>query len=134
MNKALSVTLGAYSDAGIKSINQDFFGACIPSEPLLHSKGIALAIADGISSSDVSQVASQTSVASFLDDYYCTPDVWSVKNSVHKVLSATNSWLFSQTHNSPVSYTHLRAHETSLHLVCRLLLEKMPTDTIDAAG
>ena len=25
----------------------------------------------------------------------------------------------------PVSYTHLRAHETSLHLVCRLLLEKI---------
>ena len=25
----------------------------------------------------------------------------------------------------PVSYTHLRAHETSLHLVCRLLLERM---------
>eukprot|EP00831_Metopus_contortus_P079410 TRINITY_DN7897_c0_g1_i2.p1 TRINITY_DN7897_c0_g1~~TRINITY_DN7897_c0_g1_i2.p1 ORF type:complete len:259 (-),score=51.37 TRINITY_DN7897_c0_g1_i2:47-823(-) len=27
-------------------------------------------------------------------------------------------------HSIPVSYTHLRAHETSLHLVCRLLLEK----------
>ena len=26
--------------------------------------------------------------------------------------------------NVSVSYTHLRAHETSLHLVCRLLLEK----------
>eukprot|EP00831_Metopus_contortus_P034038 TRINITY_DN2720_c0_g1_i3.p1 TRINITY_DN2720_c0_g1~~TRINITY_DN2720_c0_g1_i3.p1 ORF type:complete len:112 (-),score=21.33 TRINITY_DN2720_c0_g1_i3:4-339(-) len=26
--------------------------------------------------------------------------------------------------SNPVSYTHLRAHETSLHLVCRLLLEK----------
>ena len=25
----------------------------------------------------------------------------------------------------PVSYTHLRAHETSAHLVCRLLLEKI---------
>ena len=25
---------------------------------------------------------------------------------------------------APVSYTHLRAHETSAHLVCRLLLEK----------
>ena len=24
----------------------------------------------------------------------------------------------------PVSYTHLRAHETPEHLVCRLLLEK----------
>ena len=28
----------------------------------------------------------------------------------------------------PVSYTHLRAHETSLHLVCRLLLEKKNGD------
>ena len=26
----------------------------------------------------------------------------------------------------PVSYTHLRAHETVLDLVCRLLLEKKP--------
>ena len=25
---------------------------------------------------------------------------------------------------TPVSYTHLRAHETREHLVCRLLLEK----------
>eukprot|EP00658_Telonema_sp_P-2_P067467 TRINITY_DN56391_c0_g1_i1.p3 TRINITY_DN56391_c0_g1~~TRINITY_DN56391_c0_g1_i1.p3 ORF type:complete len:116 (-),score=15.22 TRINITY_DN56391_c0_g1_i1:30-377(-) len=28
----------------------------------------------------------------------------------------------------PVSYTHLRAHETPEHLVCRLLLEKKKTD------
>ena len=31
--------------------------------------------------------------------------------------------IFEQTINS-VSYTHLRAHETVLDLVCRLLLEK----------
>ena len=30
-----------------------------------------------------------------------------------------------------VSYTHLRAHETVLDLVCRLLLEKKKTRTID---
>ena len=29
---------------------------------------------------------------------------------------------------SAVSYTHLRAHETVLDLVCRLLLEKKKTD------
>ena len=29
-----------------------------------------------------------------------------------------------------VSYTHLRAHETVLDLVCRLLLEKKKNDTI----
>ena len=31
--------------------------------------------------------------------------------------------------NSPVSYTHLRAHETVLDLVCRLLLEKKKKKT-----
>eukprot|EP00658_Telonema_sp_P-2_P029256 TRINITY_DN22277_c0_g2_i1.p1 TRINITY_DN22277_c0_g2~~TRINITY_DN22277_c0_g2_i1.p1 ORF type:complete len:188 (-),score=39.77 TRINITY_DN22277_c0_g2_i1:65-628(-) len=30
-------------------------------------------------------------------------------------------------HGIPVSYTHLRAHETPEHLVCRLLLEKKKT-------
>ena len=34
---------------------------------------------------------------------------------------------FSES-SSAVSYTHLRAHETSLHLVCRLLLEKRAGD------
>src|SRR5665213_80801 len=29
----------------------------------------------------------------------------------------------------PVSYTHLRAHETGRNLVCRLLLEKKKTDS-----
>ena len=30
-----------------------------------------------------------------------------------------------QRPNGPVSYTHLRAHETEADLVCRLLLEKI---------
>src|SRR5678816_1832444 len=36
------------------------------------------------------------------------------------------SWVFdsSRIGYAPVSYTHLRAHETPEHLVCRLLLEK----------
>ena len=34
-------------------------------------------------------------------------------------------WLRPERHcEIPVSYTHLRAHETVLDLVCRLLLEK----------
>eukprot|EP00831_Metopus_contortus_P060554 TRINITY_DN52450_c0_g1_i1.p1 TRINITY_DN52450_c0_g1~~TRINITY_DN52450_c0_g1_i1.p1 ORF type:complete len:206 (+),score=31.38 TRINITY_DN52450_c0_g1_i1:173-790(+) len=43
-----------------------------------------------------------------------------------KVRFDNMSRLFNSTKKSkfPVSYTHLRAHETSLHLVCRLLLEK----------
>ena len=34
----------------------------------------------------------------------------------------------AQIDHEPVSYTHLRAHETVLDLVCRLLLEKKKTE------
>ncbi|VTU67207.1 Ras superfamily GTP-binding protein YlqF [Lactobacillus paracasei ATCC 334] [Lacticaseibacillus rhamnosus] len=34
----------------------------------------------------------------------------------------TNEWV--RYYQTPVSYTHLRAHETKANLVCRLLLEK----------
>ena len=36
--------------------------------------------------------------------------------------------------SEPVSYTHLRAHETVLDLVCRLLLEKTKTTTASAVA
>lgn len=85
-------------------MNQDFHGAMIPTEPLLSSKGIGIALADGISSSDVSQHASQTAVKGFFEDYYCTPESWSVKTSAQRVLGATNSWLYSQTRNGPHRY------------------------------
>jgi serine/threonine protein phosphatase PrpC len=93
----LQVTVGQHTEPGRKPVNQDFHGLCVPAEPLLGAKGIAIALADGISSSQVSHIASETAVASFLEDYYCTPETWSVKKSAHKVLSATNGWLHAQT-------------------------------------
>ena len=36
-------------------------------------------------------------------------------------------WKNKALPNMPVSYTHLRAHETKANLVCRLLLEKKKT-------
>ena len=38
--------------------------------------------------------------------------------------------IFEGTQQIPVSYTHLRAHETVLDLVCRLLLEKKKKNEI----
>ncbi len=79
MASQLKISAGQYSDKGRKAVNQDFLGLRIPEEPLLTSKGIAIALADGISSSDVSHIASQTAVTNFLEDYYCTSEAWSVK-------------------------------------------------------
>ncbi|MBU2885574.1 bifunctional protein-serine/threonine kinase/phosphatase [Gilvimarinus agarilyticus] len=104
MPKQLKISLGQYTCAGAKSVNQDAMGACIPKEPLLGYKGVVVAIADGISSSDVSQIASDMAVTSFLTDYYCTSEAWSVKKSAVRVLQATNSWLHGQTYNSPHRY------------------------------
>jgi len=89
MSNELKISVGQHSDKGRKETNQDFHGVLIPKEPLLTTKGIAIALADGISSSNVSQVASESAVKSFLTDYYCTSESWSVKTSAHRVLAAT---------------------------------------------
>ena len=106
----LNISLGQYSDKGRKPCNQDFHGACLPREPQLGAKGIAVALADGISSSEVSQEAAQSAVTGFLEDYYCTSDAWSVKKSGEHVLTAVNSWLHAQTQQSQHRYDRERGY------------------------
>ncbi len=110
MPNQLAISLGQHSDRGRKPANQDFHGACVPTDAQLASKGIVIALADGISSSEVSHVASETAVASFLADYFCTSDAWSVKQSAQRVLVAINSWLHAQTRHSPHRYDRDRGY------------------------
>jgi serine/threonine protein phosphatase PrpC len=104
MSAALTVTIGQHTDPGCKPQNQDFHGASVPQQPLLDTKGVAVALADGISSSQVSQIASELCVKGFLDDYYATAESWTVKSSVQRVLQATNSWLYSHNRNGRFRY------------------------------
>lgn len=110
MSGTLKISVGQYSDKGRKEINQDFHGVYMPKEPQLSSKGIAIAIADGISSSAVSHIASEAAVTGFLEDYFCTPEAWSVKKSAQRVLIATNSWLHAQTQQSQYRYDKDRGY------------------------
>ncbi|MBX3611046.1 MAG: bifunctional protein-serine/threonine kinase/phosphatase [Hydrogenophaga sp.] len=110
MTSELSVSVGQHSDKGRKPLNQDFHGLCIPRQPLLGAKGIAVALADGISSSDAGHVASASAVQSFLDDYYCTSDAWSVKTSAHRVIEAANAWLYAQTFQGQGRFDKDRGH------------------------
>lgn len=114
INAPLAVSIGQHSSKGRKEDNQDFHGACVPSEPQLSSKGIAIAIADGIGSSAVSHIASEAAVASFLADYYCTSDAWSVKKSAQRVLMSINSWLYAQTRQSQYRYDMDRGYVCTL--------------------
>ncbi len=110
MSDTLKVSIGQWSAKGHKSTQQDFHGASVPKASALISKGVALALADGISSSEVSQEASQYAVAGFLADYYCTPDAWSVKTSVERVVTAVNSWLHAQTQRSQYRFERDRGY------------------------
>lgn len=110
----LRVSSGQYSDAGRKPANQDFHGLCVPHGPQRAAKGVAIALADGISSSADGGLASAAAVRSFLDDYYCTSEAWSVKTSVERVLVAANSWLFAQTRNGQGRYDRERGWACTL--------------------
>ena len=90
------VSIGQYSDRGVKTENQDSYGVLVPESPLLESKGIVAVMADGVSGSEAGRIASETTVKSLLHDYACTAESWTVKTSVEKVLQATNRWLCGQ--------------------------------------
>ena len=92
--KILDVMFGGFSDKGAKYENQDAFAAQQPNGSTRELKGSVVCIADGASCSENAQQASQTSVTTFINDYFSTPDSWTVKDSVARVLSSLNSWLF----------------------------------------
>ena len=92
----LEVSLGQYSTAGAKSENQDFHGALEPEGADRATKGIAVVIADGISTSRLGAAAAETAVKSFLTDYYCTSQAWSVQTSAERVIASTNSWMHAR--------------------------------------
>ncbi|SNR90782.1 Serine/threonine protein phosphatase PrpC [Methylobacillus rhizosphaerae] len=114
MSNPLTISIGQHSDRGHKDINQDFHGACVPQGHQLTTKGILVALADGISSSTVSQVASESAVRNLLSDYYCTSDAWSVKHAVQCVLSAINAWLYAQTRSSQYRYDQDKGYVCTL--------------------
>jgi serine/threonine protein phosphatase PrpC len=110
MPRKLRVSIGQHSLAGAHEQNQDFHGALLPTGHLRASKGIALALADGISSSRVSHVASAAAVRSFLDDYYATSEAWTVRRAAGCVLAACNAWLHGQTQQGDARFDKDRGY------------------------
>lgn len=106
----LRVAIGQCSAAGPKPVNQDFHGAVVPVGPALRSKGVALALADGIGSSEHSQLASAAAVRDFLDDYYATSEAWTVRRAASCVIGASNAWLHAQTQRSAGRFDKERGH------------------------
>ena len=96
----ITIDFAQYSDGGRKGENQDTIGARLPDDAAFTHKGIAIAIADGVSSSAAAREASQTAITGFLTDYYATPDTWSTRQSGQRVLQSLNRSLWGLSRNS----------------------------------
>ncbi len=93
----LKITAAQKSEAGIKPANDDAIGIRVPDdENMLRTKGVAAVIADGMSGSEGGREAADACVTGFLNDYFSTPDSWTVETSGEKILGALNRWLYSQ--------------------------------------
>lgn len=110
MSTTLRISLGQQSHAGHQPLNQDFHGTVVPEGMPLRTKGIAVALADGIGSSAVGHIASAAAVRGFLDDYYATSEAWPVRRAARRVLEATNAWLHAQTQRGDGRFDKDRGH------------------------
>lgn len=99
MAQTLKIDAAFSTDAGIKPINEDSAGVKVPEDSyLLNNKGCALVVADGVSSAEAGREASHTAVERFIEEYFQTPDTWSVSKCGEQILSTINLKLFRKSH------------------------------------
>jgi protein phosphatase len=99
----LEVAMAHKSVPGVKAVNEDAVATSqAPNKHALVNKGICALIADGVSSAEAGREASEFCVANFIEEYYRTPDTWSVSKSGEKTLSSINLNLFKKSH----AFTH----------------------------
>lgn len=82
--------------------NEDFYGIVTErEEPAVQVRGIAVAIADGVSGNGGGRLASETTVRSLLHDFYGAPARWNIAPTIDKVLRSVNDWLAAENARNP---------------------------------
>lgn len=147
----LEVHVGQLTDKGRKESNEDAVGIRLPPSPMRERKGLALAVADGVSGAEGGREAAELAVQGFLSDYYTTPDSWSIKTSADKVLQSINRWLhgrgqhYSEAHRGYLStlttlvLKDCQAHifhvgDTRIYRLREGLLERLTQDHVVRLG
>ena len=101
-SRSFKASIATHTDAGIKkSINEDAIGFRVPDAGLLTTKGAVAVVADGVSSAEAGKEAAHRSVEAILDNYFKTPELWSVKHAVQKTLTTLNSELYELGREMP---------------------------------
>ncbi|GGK70685.1 bifunctional protein-serine/threonine kinase/phosphatase [Amphritea balenae] len=98
INGEVRLTTGQYSETGRKQRNEDCLSFFMPLGNLLTTKGAVSLIADGVSTAEAGGEAAELCVREFINDYFDTPDIWTVKKSAQRVLTAINRNLYGKSH------------------------------------
>jgi len=99
VSQVLKIETAFSTDAGVKPINEDAGGVHVPEDEYLSvNKGVVLVVADGVSSAEAGREASHTAVERFIEEYFQTPDTWSVGKCGEQILSTINLKLFRKSH------------------------------------
>jgi protein phosphatase len=110
---SLKVSIGQATAAGPRDRNEDYCGVVTPQHEQLVTKGMLLAVADGVSGNAGGLEAAEMTVRGVLSDYYATPDTWEVPAALDKVLGAINRWVVSQA----ASHREMAGMATTLSLL-----------------
>lgn len=97
----LQVSVGFATEAGLRSDNQDFGGACIPTTLAQIQHGVAVAVADGVGGNKGGRVAAETSVRAFLDAFYAMPETIGALRAAARSIEAINGWIYAQGRTDP---------------------------------
>jgi protein phosphatase len=87
-----TLTLGYAGLACGKEVSVVFFDVASPAAADLQSRGLAFALADGMSGGG-GRRAAETCVRSVLCDLYATPAAWDVPRALDRVMASVNAWL-----------------------------------------
>lgn len=109
----LEVEFGHATEPGRRRHNEDSFGAATPEDERRRCKGLAFAVADGVSGNGSGREAAECTVRGVLSDYYATPETWNVPYALDKVLAAINRWLLAQA----VAHRELQGMASTLSLL-----------------
>ena len=98
----LQLQLGHATAAVAGKSNEDFHGIVTPyEEHEAQTRGVAVAIADGVSGNGGGRLASETVVKSLLRDFYGAPVTWNIPQALDKLLRSINDWLLSENARHP---------------------------------
>ena len=101
----LQLSFAQASATGPRAENQDALRLVTPAPALAASKGYLVAIADGVSQCADGGLAARSTLQALAQDYYATPQTWSVAQALDRLLLAQNRSLQANGGGQPLLTT-----------------------------